>query len=387
MKKYSCETTSGHRFEIEAENYKEAWVTALRRAGVPDGGLDEAARQQSPVRHVFLIGPATPTAPEVITSPTAHYFESTGEAYDASQTQDEIKNGDVLVVPHDTTNGPIVVGILVEAWPVAIGDQAGNFHTPKDGSWDWSRVDRVGGRGAPYDMTASLELARAELAKLVAGTEPAEGDYFWVKKFRTEDAAARDVNLLDALRAVGLTFIVFDENGPHLPGREVDDRADRTHAGRKPGRVVTAHPFTFDDTELSLIRQDVYDRYPPGRERVAFLTAFELDIEPHDWQDVDDDPVLIDEAEQVELDALEPDDPPPVKTRFWSSDEGSSTCVQWRDDTDPPVWLHTNLGWVQVNVDAPHVADEAFAVTLAEGYGLTERSEEYARGMLGGEED
>ncbi|MFC0546889.1 hypothetical protein [Kutzneria chonburiensis] len=52
-----------------------------------------------------------------------HVFFSSEEAYGASQCLDEIQDGDVLYVP---TEG--IVGILVGAWPVAVTDQAGEFH-------------------------------------------------------------------------------------------------------------------------------------------------------------------------------------------------------------------------------------------------------------------
>jgi hypothetical protein len=57
-----------------------------------------------------------------------HTFGSTGEAYDASQCDDNIENGDVLIVPSER-----VAGVLVEAWPVAVTEQFGKFHTFQDG--------------------------------------------------------------------------------------------------------------------------------------------------------------------------------------------------------------------------------------------------------------
>jgi len=53
-----------------------------------------------------------------------HQFNSTGEAYDASQTSDIIKDGDVLVVGREQ-----IVGVLLEAWPCAVTDSHGEFHT------------------------------------------------------------------------------------------------------------------------------------------------------------------------------------------------------------------------------------------------------------------
>ena len=73
-----------------------------------------------------------------------------------------------------------------------------------------------------------------------------------------------------------------------------------------------------------------------------------------------------------------------MKTRFWDSDQGSSTCVQYRDDAEPMVWMHTNLGWVPIG-NSPEDAGEAeaFAVETAKGYGLVERDNDTARAMAG----
>lgn len=54
-------------------------------------------------------------------------FESTGEAYDASQTRDEIKDGDLLIVKSEG-----VYGFLNKAWPIAVVGGPGEFHTFAD---------------------------------------------------------------------------------------------------------------------------------------------------------------------------------------------------------------------------------------------------------------
>jgi hypothetical protein len=52
-----------------------------------------------------------------------------------------------------------------------------------------------------------------------------------------------------------------------------------------------SHPFEFTDDELFTVRQDIYDRYAFGRERVMFYTAFDLPVEDHDWlEDPETDP-------------------------------------------------------------------------------------------------
>lgn len=60
-----------------------------------------------------------------------HTFDSSGDAYDASQYRDDIASGDVLAVPSEC-----VVGYLHEAWPVAVTTEGGVFHRLTDGDWN-----------------------------------------------------------------------------------------------------------------------------------------------------------------------------------------------------------------------------------------------------------
>lgn len=73
-----------------------------------------------------------------------HQFDSTGRAYDASQTSREIRDGDVLVVLSEG-----VVGIMVEAWPVAVTEKSGEFHV-KTADVEWSAMPRVSGGFTDY---------------------------------------------------------------------------------------------------------------------------------------------------------------------------------------------------------------------------------------------
>jgi hypothetical protein len=50
------------------------------------------------------------------------YFPNTGEAYDACQTWEDIKNGDVLVIAHEK-----VVGVA-DTWPLAVTAESGELH-------------------------------------------------------------------------------------------------------------------------------------------------------------------------------------------------------------------------------------------------------------------
>jgi hypothetical protein len=56
-----------------------------------------------------------------------HKFESTGNAYDACQCDEDIKNGDILVIASEG-----VIGIA-DTWPFAVTAEAGSLHTVKEG--------------------------------------------------------------------------------------------------------------------------------------------------------------------------------------------------------------------------------------------------------------
>lgn len=57
-------------------------------------------------------------------TPKVHTFGSTGQAYDASQCRDDIRDGDVLHIPSEG-----VTGFLYKAWPVALTVTRGQLHT------------------------------------------------------------------------------------------------------------------------------------------------------------------------------------------------------------------------------------------------------------------
>jgi hypothetical protein len=96
-----------------------------------------------------------------------HTFESTAEAYDASQTREEIHDGDVLYVPSEDA-----IAVLVSAWPTALDAEhaGGSFHVLEDGvSWD-SIPDEV--RRVNNNYSASVALARETLLKHKLPTVP-----------------------------------------------------------------------------------------------------------------------------------------------------------------------------------------------------------------------
>lgn len=56
-----------------------------------------------------------------------HKFDSTGDAYDACQCDEEIKKGDLLVIESEK-----VIGIA-DTWPVAVTTESGELHSVEPG--------------------------------------------------------------------------------------------------------------------------------------------------------------------------------------------------------------------------------------------------------------
>ena len=57
----------------------------------------------------------------------SHEFHSSGQAYNACQTNDDIKNGDLLIIDNEEVIG------LADTWPVAVTEKFGELHTMKPG--------------------------------------------------------------------------------------------------------------------------------------------------------------------------------------------------------------------------------------------------------------
>ena len=69
--------------------------------------------------------------------PRSHYFDTDipdRAAYDRTQTDDSIRDGDVLVFRKS-------VGIQIQAWPTIVRGLPGEFHSLLEGS-SWGDVDR-----------------------------------------------------------------------------------------------------------------------------------------------------------------------------------------------------------------------------------------------------
>lgn len=80
---------------------------------------------------------------------TIHIFTDTGEAYDAANSCDKVKRGDILLVENEG-----VIGIA-DAWPIAITGNNGVFHTTIDAD----PLDYLTKNGLAANYAAARELA------------------------------------------------------------------------------------------------------------------------------------------------------------------------------------------------------------------------------------
>ncbi len=103
--------------------------------------------------------------------PNIWIFEDTKLAYDASQTSEVIKDGDILVATKER-----VVGFLYKAWPVAVTGNSddekssGEFHRAKDDDYAGLNDDRA--PGSTVDYVESAKLAQGEAARLACLETP-----------------------------------------------------------------------------------------------------------------------------------------------------------------------------------------------------------------------
>lgn len=132
-------------------------------------------------------------------TPQVHTFTSSGEAYDASQTHEEIKDGDVLSVPSER-----VVGVLIEAWPTAVGEEHGAFHTLSD-EYEWEAIPVTSAYPAETpkkDYSASWWAAREELDRVCLDYAQATDDELARRLVRAEERDLTSDESAAALAAV-----------------------------------------------------------------------------------------------------------------------------------------------------------------------------------------
>jgi hypothetical protein len=88
--------------------------------------------------------------------PKVHEFGSTGEACAASQTDEQIADGDVLLVRSEHA-----MAVVCEVGPVAVDGFTGRAFPTHDETWDWSAAKQVTGNGyAVRNYSESATLAR-----------------------------------------------------------------------------------------------------------------------------------------------------------------------------------------------------------------------------------
>ncbi|QKW08056.1 hypothetical protein HUT18_18385 [Streptomyces sp. NA04227] len=118
-----------------------------------------------------------------------HRFTSTRSAYDATQTRDDIEDGDLLLIEREQ-----VVGFLNSAWPVAITEQHGELHGLKvpareieDGMYVASvdAAERLAARlGFALAQTSADSEGAGELAEAVTAVEQSEAaDGTWRREW------------------------------------------------------------------------------------------------------------------------------------------------------------------------------------------------------------
>ncbi|WP_199570569.1 hypothetical protein [Streptomyces murinus] len=159
----------------------------------------------------------TPAATEPpVTGPKVHRFDSTGDAYDATQWNDEIRDGDVLVVESEG-----VVGILRSAWPAALTPANGELHklTAPAGEVDGGRY--AASVAAAADVARSLGLTLEDLHDPAAQDEYEPGTRVLVA-----DGSAKTVT--GTMRgADGKLWLLVDNGAAHPADR--CERVDTSH--------------------------------------------------------------------------------------------------------------------------------------------------------------
>jgi hypothetical protein len=96
--------------------------------------------------------------------PQVHEFATSGEAYDASQCDDTIRDGDVLVVRNERA-----VAIMLSAWPTATSeDLSGEHFHVAEPTLDWSAVPAIDPSKPSRDYTRSIEIAQPIVDELRA---------------------------------------------------------------------------------------------------------------------------------------------------------------------------------------------------------------------------
>ncbi|WP_372672631.1 hypothetical protein [Amycolatopsis kentuckyensis] len=110
---------SGRMWDVELNG--EAWDLFESRVHAQEAIVEEVEQAAANAAERADVEPVADVAPQL--APMVWEFYDTGAAYNASQSNDSIEDGAVLVAESDK-----VVGILIQAWPTAITTAYGAFH-------------------------------------------------------------------------------------------------------------------------------------------------------------------------------------------------------------------------------------------------------------------
>ncbi|MBA0053474.1 hypothetical protein E0L36_22120 [Streptomyces sp. AJS327] len=206
---------------------------------------DRAASREAALRAEEEAAAQEPARPEV-SVPGTHTFDSSAEAYDASQCRDDIRDGDVLVVPSEG-----IVAILNRAWPAALTAVHGELHTLTAAAGDIE-----GGRYKASVEAAAQAAARldVELAPLHRPVEPyAAGD-----RFVCSDGSTRTVAHAERGRDGHLWLHTAEGSAWRADRSEKVDvsRVDEAHrAARRAAAALRTSPPPADDEAAVAIRE------------------------------------------------------------------------------------------------------------------------------------
>ncbi|MFE0765403.1 hypothetical protein [Streptomyces smyrnaeus] len=139
-------TLCGQGIERVLDQKRKARVSVLCNV------CETAAREIVAARETETAKHKTP-----VTEPTVHRFDCTADCYDQTQWNDEIHDGDVLVIESES-----VIAILNRAWPAALTAQNGELHKLTEPAYEIE-----GGRYA-----ASVEKAAEQAAACGVDLDP-----------------------------------------------------------------------------------------------------------------------------------------------------------------------------------------------------------------------
>ena len=186
-------------------------------------------------------------------------FNSTREAYAATQTRDDIETGDALVILSER-----VVG-LADTWPIAVTVDCGELHKFADGpislddfDFDFDDLKAV----EQVARNAGFELDRAEAKPAAVFNECSERTLTYL----CSDAEAQA--FVDATRCPEMGLHLCIEDGHvRIKCWSTTDASESMRAGARADRY------------LEIARCNLVDGYPPKVKRVYIFKTFDGDVD------------------------------------------------------------------------------------------------------------